>query len=35
MSYDWEGARRQRNKHAWLWLSIALVAWIIALALAA
>lgn len=33
MSYDWEGARRRRYKHARLWLLIALAAWLVALAL--
>lgn len=33
MSYDWEGARRQRYKPARLWLFVALAAWLVALAL--
>lgn len=33
MSYDWEGARRRRFRHARVWLLVALCAWLAAIAL--
>ncbi len=33
MTYDWEGARRRRFRHARIWLLLALFAWLAAIAL--